>query len=231
MKNTSTLNIVTTPIGNYADITIRALDSLRNCDYIVCEEIKTARQLINFFQIQKELKELNEHNQEQATQEIFYDLIKGSSISIISDCGTPAFADPGIPLIKLANDYGVKVNFVHGANSVFAALSVCGFDISRFRYIGFLSPKKEKRRQQLHKLKTIKETFIILDTPYRLPNLLSDILEYLPERRVFFALDITTPNENYFRGNIETVTNQIKEHFGESKISAEFVCIVEKFRG
>ncbi|MGB9697666.1 MAG: 16S rRNA (cytidine(1402)-2'-O)-methyltransferase [Ignavibacteria bacterium] len=230
MKTIGKLNIVTTPIGNYADITLRAIDSLRNCDYIVCEEIKTAKQLLGFFQIQKELKELNEHNQNQATQEVLHDLINGCSISLISDCGTPAFADPGIPLIRQANEYGVKVDFVHGANSVFAALSICGFDISRFRFIGFLSPKKDKRRQQLYKLKTISETFVILDTPYRLPNVLSDISEHFPRRRVFFALDITTQKEQFFRGSIETVTTQIKEYFGESKIAAEFVCIVEKFR-
>lgn len=230
MKTTGTLNIVTTPIGNYADITLRAIETLRNCDYIVCEEVKTAKQLLSFFQIQKELKELNEHNQSQATQEVLHDLINGHSISLISDCGTPAFADPGTLLVKQANEYGIKVNFVHGANSVFAALSVCGFDISRFRFVGFLSPKKDKRRQQLHKLKTISETFVILDTPYRLPNILSDIAEHFPERRVFLALNITTPKEQFFRGSIETIAKQIKEYFGESKISAEFVCIVEKIR-
>lgn len=230
MKITGTLNIVTTPIGSYADMTMRAIESLRNCDYIVCEEIKTAKQLISFFQIQKELKELNEHNQNQSTYEVLQDLIKGNSISLISDCGTPAFADPGTSLIRQANEYGIKINFVHGANSVFAALSVCGFDISRFRFLGFLSAKKDKRRQQLHKLRTIKETCIILDTPYRLPNILSDILEYFPQRRVFLALDITTPKEKFFRGSIEMVSKQIKEYFGESKISAEFVCIIEKIR-
>lgn len=230
MKTTGTLYIVTTPIGNYADMTLRAIEALKNCDYIVCEETKTAKQLISFFQIQKELKELNEHNETQATEEVFYDLINGLNISLISDCGTPAFADPGISLVKKANEYGIKVDFVHGANSVFAALAVCGFDISRFRFIGFLSPKKDKRKQQLHKLKTISETFVILDTPYRLSNILSDLSEHLPNRRIFLALNITTPEEQFFRGSIESVTEQIKDFFKGSKISAEFVCIVEKIR-
>ncbi|MBK6537236.1 MAG: hypothetical protein IPG09_05475 [Ignavibacteria bacterium] len=141
------LNIVSTPIGDYSDITLRALRILNESDYVICEEYKEASKLLRFFEIKKELKSLNEHNDTDSSDEIFLDLLNGKNLSIISDCGTPVFSDPGSIILQKCIDANIKIEFIGGANSVIASIVLSGFDISRFYYAGFLSPKSEIRKK------------------------------------------------------------------------------------
>ncbi len=222
------LFIVSTPIGNYFDITIRAVDTLKNTEIIVCEEIKEYNKLAKFLNINKEPILLNEHNELSATDEIVKLLLEGNNVSLISDSGTPAFSDPGRYLINKCIDYNIKVEFIAGANSVLAALVMCGFDISRFYFLGFLSPKTNIRRKELMELSKLDRAIILMDTPYRLLTLLSDLKTAIPTRRIFIGLNLTQKNEKGYRGTAEEIIKQLVNEFGEKKIKGEFILIIDK---
>jgi len=221
-SNNLPLNLITTPIGNYADMTLRALRYLKESDYIICEEYKEAVKLLKFFGIKKDLKRINEHNEDEEAEEIFLDLVNGKNISLISDAGTPVFADPGKNLLKKCIDFNIKLEFLHGPNSVLAAIVLSGFDISRFYYIGFLSPKSEIRKKELHDLKSLNKVFVLLEAPYRLKQILTDIAEAFPKRQVFIGFDLTMPAEKKFRGTAKDILTQI----GEENLKGEFVIVI-----
>lgn len=218
------LYIVATPIGNYADMTIRALKTLEKVDYILCEEYKEVTRLMKFFGIEKELLQLNEHNEKKETEEIVKEILEGKSFALVSDCGTPAFEDPGNLLIQKCIEYGIPFEFIPGANSLLTAIVLSGFDISRFYYIGFLSPKSDERKRQLSGLQKLDRVFAILDAPYRLVALLKDIDIYFSARKIFVGFDLTMQNERHFRGTPAEILEQI----GDEKIKGEFVVIVDK---
>ncbi|MEO8663989.1 MAG: 16S rRNA (cytidine(1402)-2'-O)-methyltransferase [Ignavibacteria bacterium] len=222
---TGTLNIITTPIGNYADITLRALRLLDESEYIVCEEYKEASRLLRFFEIKKELRSLNEHNEAEESEEIFLDLAQGKSIALISDCGTPVFSDPGNILLQKCIEANIKLEFIGGANSVIAAVVLSGFDISRFYYSGFLSPKTDIRKHELTKLKYTDKVLILMDAPYRLKAMLNDIDVVFEERKVFVGFDLTMPEERQFRGSASEILTLI----GENNLKGEFVIVIDKF--
>jgi len=222
---TGTLNIVTTPIGNYSDITLRALNTLDRSDYIVCEEYKEASRLLRFFEIKKELRSVNEHNEGDSSEEIFLDLVQGKNVSLISDCGTPLFSDPGSVLLNKCIEANVNIEFMGGANSVLASIVLSGFDISRFYYFGFLSPKAEERKRELAHIKYLDKVFVLMDAPYRLKALLKDIGEIFEQRKIFVAFNVTMEDERKFRGAAGDILDQI----GEENLKGEFVVIVDKF--
>jgi 16S rRNA (cytidine1402-2'-O)-methyltransferase len=219
-----TLYIVSTPIGNYADLTLRALRALREADYVICEEFKEAAKLLRFFDIKKELKSLNEHNEAESAEEYFYDILNGKNVALISDCGTPLFADPGSVLLRKCIDFSIPVDFIPGANSVLAALVISGFDISRFYFIGFLSPKTEIRKRELNELRKLDRVFVLMDTPYRLKALLQDIDSAFRERKLCIGFNLTTEKEKVFRGT----ANDILAEIGEENLKGEFVIIINK---
>lgn len=217
------LNIVTTPIGNYADLTLRALRILNESDYIICEEYKEANKFLKFFEIDKELFRINEHNEEEFDNEIINHLLSGKKISLISDGGTPLFADPGFSLLKHCIDLNIKIDFIGGANSVLSAIVLSGFNISRFRFAGFLSPKNDIRKNEIHNLKSEDNVIVILEAPYRLRQILEDFKLIVPDRNLFVGCDLTTEKELQFRGNASEILNQLEENY-----KAEFVIVLDK---
>jgi 16S rRNA (cytidine1402-2'-O)-methyltransferase len=223
-----TLHIVSTPIGNYADLTIRALKTLQLSEFIICEEYKETSKLLRFFEIKKELRLLNEHNEPDMIDEYISELLTGKEISLVSDCGTPVFADPGLKLISKCKELNIKLNFIPGANSVLAAIVISGFDISRFYYMGFLSPKSDIRKKELKDLNRLDRTFVILDTPYRLKTVLIDIELIMPEREIFIGFNLTMENEMQFRGNAKQVLEQINNISGEGNFKGEYVIVINK---
>lgn len=218
------LNLVSTPIGNYSDITIRALIALEESDYIICEEYREAEKLLRFFDIKKELKSLNEHNEAESTEEMFIDLVNGKNLSLITDCGTPVFSDPGSILLNKCIEANLKMEFIGGANSVLASIVLSGFDISRFYYYGFLSPKSEIRLKELKKLKSKDRVLILMDAPYRLKAMLRDIENVFGDRKIFIGFNVTMSDEKKFRGTSAEILNQI----GQENLKGEFVIIIDK---
>ena len=220
-----TLFIVSTPIGNYEDITLRALNVLREVDFIICEEFKEARRLLSKYKIEKNLVELNEHNEKESSDEIVQLIIGGKSAALISDCGTPLFSDPGHLLVDLAIQNKIDVIPVPGASSLLAALVGSGLDFEKFYYYGWLSPKKDIRRKQLLDLKRRKETIVLMDTPYRLKTLMEDVVKILGANiPCVLAFELTKEKEKFYRGN----TGNILSHVDKEKLKGEFVLILDK---
>lgn len=223
------LSLVTTPIGDYHDITIRALRILEETPYLVCEDTKETSKLLRFFNLKKELHLLNEHNEDEAVSECIKQLLAGTDIALVSDCGTPAFADPGLKLVNECINYNISIDFIHGANSVISAVTVSGFDISRFYFYGFLSPKKELRVKELKNISSLPHPVILMDTPYRLKNLITDLNEVIPDREIFLAMNLSTSREKHLRGKAPELLDELQHLFGEDKPKAEFIVVVDKF--
>ncbi len=217
------LFLVSTAIGNYDDITIRALNILKNVDFIICEEYKAARRMFAHYKIDKELLALNEHNESDVVDEIVTEILNGKSTALISDCGTPLFSDPGHLLVDLCIAQGIEVVPVPGANSLLPALIGSGYDFEKFYYYGWPSPKKNLRRKQLLDLKRIKKVIVLMDTPYRLKRLLSDVVNIFGNATpVVLAFELTMKDEKYYRGSAQKVLNIAEKN----NLKGEFVLIV-----
>jgi len=218
------LYIVSTPIGNYDDITLRALKTLKEVDFIICEEFKEARRLLAHYEIKKELFNLNEHNEKEVINDLLLKLINGESAALISDCGTPLFSDPGHLFVDVLISQNIDVIPVPGASSLLSALIGSNFDFEKFYYYGWLSPKKDIRRQQLFKLKSIKEVIVLMDTSYRLKSLMFDIVKMLGNNiPVVVAFELTMKGEKFYRGTAVNILKQVEA----KNLKGEFVLIVD----
>lgn len=217
------LYIVSTPIGNYEDITLRAVRILKEVDFIICEEFKEARRLLSKLNISNELFSINEHNENENADEIILKLTEGKSTALISDCGTPLFSDPGHLLVQRAIQNKIDVIPVSGASSILAALVGSGIGFEKFYYYGWLSPKKDTRKNQILELKKRKEVIVLMDTPYRLRTLLEDVAKLWSKNLpVVLAYELTKEKERYYRGAAEEVLKSaLKEN-----LKGEFVLIV-----
>ncbi len=220
----SKLYLVSTPIGNYDDISLRAIKTLKEVDFIICEEFKEAKRFLSYFQIDKELISLNEHNEEESSQEIFKKIKEGKQAALISDCGTPLFSDPGHMLVQMCINSKIDVVPIPGANSLLPALVGSGFKLDKFYYAGWLSPKSDLRRKELLRLKSVKELIVIMETPYRLKAVLTDILKTFGDStRICVAYNLTMPNEIFFRGTIAEVLKTATE----KNLKGEFVLLIQ----
>jgi 16S rRNA (cytidine1402-2'-O)-methyltransferase len=220
----ATLYLVATPIGNYDDMTFRALDVLKSVDVVVCEERKEGERLLRHFGIEKPIEMLNEHNEKAASQVILALLSGGKDVALVSDCGTPVFSDPGQTLVRAAVDNHIRLVPVPGASSLLPALTVSGFSIDQFFFYGWLSPKKERRRAELRQLRADRRTIVLMETPYRLIPLLKDLVDaFGPSRRLCIAVDLTMPGEKILHGNAPSLLKLVTEQ----EIKGEFVIVVE----
>lgn len=219
-----TLYLVATPIGNYEDITVRALRVLNEADLIVCEERREGERLLRHFKITKPVELLNEHNEAAATHAILQLLLAGKAVALVSDGGTPVFSDPGRLLVRRAAENDVRVVPVPGASSLMPALTVSGFSIDQFLFYGWLSPKKERRRSELRQLMQERRTIVLMDTPYRLVPLLRDLAETFGDvRKVCLAFNLTMPDEQIFRGTAA----ELFRRFAAKEMKGEFVIVVD----
>lgn len=217
------LYIVSMPIGNPEDITLRALRVLREAEAVICEERREgARRLIDY-QLHKELIELNEHTERERISELIARLKRGETLALISDHGTPLLADPGAWLIERAIVEKIPVTAVPGASSLLAALVVSGLLIERFLFVGMLPVKTTARRAALARLKEERETWVVLDAPYRLTALLQDLRGVVgAARQIVVACELTMPSERVVRGSAAAVV----EHFQKHPFKGEFVIVV-----
>lgn len=218
------LYLVSTPIGNPDDITLRALNTLKQSDVIACEKPKPARRLLSHFDIQKELFPINKHTEDESAKDVLKLIQEGKTVSLISDGGAPLFSDPGHYLVDLCIQNDIQIMPVVGANSLIPALTASGLDIEKFYYYGWLSAKKEERRKELNRLKNLKELIVILDTPYRLIKLLSDVERIFgKDQQIVLAYKLTMVEEEIFRGKITKILPIIKK----AELKGEFVLLIE----
>jgi 16S rRNA (cytidine1402-2'-O)-methyltransferase len=219
-----TLFLVATPIGNWEDITLRALRVLKEVDLVVYEERKEGSRLLRHYGIDKPVESLNEHNEAAASSIILDRLRSGTSVALISDAGTPVFSDPGQVLVRKAIQARINVVPIPGASSLLPALVVSGFPIKEFVFQGFLSPKRERRIAELQKLKRELRTVVLMEAPYRLTQLVRDIADVFgTTRRICVAFDLTLPTEAIFHGTAPELYKQ----FAKEERKGEFVLLIE----
>lgn len=219
-----TLYLVATPIGNYDDITFRALTTLKTADIVIYEERREGERLMRHFGIEKPVETLNEHNEAAATHNILHHLRTGKNVALVSDCGTPVFSDPGRLLVEKAIASGIRIVPVPGASSLLPALTVSGFSIDQFLFYGWLSPKKERRRAELRQLQQERRTIVLMDTPYRLLSLLRDIAEVFGgSRRMCLAFNLTLPDEQTLHGTPASLYASCSS----KEMKGEYVIVIE----
>ena len=212
-----------TPIGNPDDISARALRVLAEADWIVCEEIAEGERLLKRHAIKGLLVDLNEHSEKSRTKELIAELQKGKTLALISDAGTPLFYDPGRLLVDAAYAVGVRVTAVPGPSSLMNALVLSGLPINQFRCVGMLPVKREERRKAIQPLLQEKTTTVLLDAPYRLHAVLTDLAEVLgSERPAVIACDLTMPGEFIARGTL----GEIVERFRLRPFKGEYVILI-----
>lgn len=226
MGHSGTLYVVATPIGNLQDITLRALDVLKNVDVIAAEDTRHSAQLLAHFGIQAKLTALHEHNERSAGQKLVETLLAGQSVALVSDAGTPAISDPGAVLVHLAHEAGIKVVPVPGANAAVAALSASGILMPRFLFIGFLPAKGAQRRQVLEGLRDVPVTLVFYEAPHRVMESVADIAQVLgSERMVTFARELTKTFETIHSCPLHVAQQWLQDDPNQQR--GEFVLLVE----
>lgn len=217
------LYLVSTPIGHPDDITLRAVKTLETVDLVICEEYKVGSKLLRHLGIKKDLLRLNEHSRDEDLLEIVNELIAGKTMALISDAGTPVFADPGTQLVHAAIRANCQVVPVPGASSLMAALVCCPFDITEFHYAGFLPRQTHQRLKKMNRLKKLRVPIVIYEAPYRLEPLLQDLGEILEsDAEVMVAISLTCPKERLYYGLLQ----EAQGFFQENPIKEPFVLII-----
>lgn len=215
------LYVVSTPIGNLSDITLRALDVLKQSDYVLCEDTRHSLKLLNFYKIKKKLVSFHKFNETKKCKEIFDDIEGGKIISLISDAGTPLISDPGEFLVKLAREKKIKVTPVPGPSAVTAAISVAGFS-SKFFFFGFLSKKTKERTQELESLCKVASSIVLYLPARDLKKSLEDFKIYFENRMIFIAREITKLHETYLSGTAE----ELLENIAANDLKGEITVVI-----
>jgi 16S rRNA (cytidine1402-2'-O)-methyltransferase len=186
------LYVVATPIGNLADISARAIDTLRRAGAIAAEDTRVTRRLLDHYGIAARLIALHEHNEEKAARTVLDILATGASVALVSDAGTPAISDPGARLVALAREAGHAVIPIPGANAAAAAVSVAGFDAPQFLFYGFLPSSARARKAELETLTALPYSLVFYEAPHRIHACVADLAAVLGgERRVLIARELT----------------------------------------
>jgi len=215
------LYIVSTPIGNLKDITLRAIEILKEVDFVLCEDTRTSGNLLKHYEIQKELISLNAFNESKKIDPIVNRILSNQSAAIITDAGTPAISDPGVRLVSACIDKGIEVISIPGVTALIAALSISGLPTDSFVFEGFI-PQKKGRQTKLKELANESRTIVLYESTYRIEKLLNELNEYLPDRFVVVCREITKKFEETWRG----FPKDLVESFPERISKGEFVVVI-----
>lgn len=194
------LFIIATPIGNLDDITLRAINTLRDVDLVAAEDTRHSQHLLAHLGLNKKMISLHEHNEHQRIEQMLAYLQEGKQLALISDAGTPLISDPGFPLVRAVIDQGFKVIPVPGVSSVITALSVAGLPTDQFCFHGFFAHKNSERLQTLDALKKRSGTHIFFESTHRIRRLLEQMEQVLPQAQIVIAKELTKRFENFIRG-------------------------------
>ena len=217
-----TLFLVPTPIGNLRDITLRALDVLKEADGVLCEDTRRTGKFLRHFEIHKPLVSFHDHSGLGRLAEIVKELEKGKVMVLVSDSGMPLISDPGFPLVREAIRRGIKVEALPGPSAVVTALAVSGLPTESFTFFGFLSAKSVARRKALTELAHRKETLVFYESPFRLAKALQDMREVFGDREAAVARELTKKFEEIARGRL----SDLIARFSKKKVLGEIVILV-----
>jgi len=219
--DSASLYLIPTPIGNLDDITIRALNTLKTVDEVLCEDTRNTGILLKKYDINKKLTSCHEYNEDKMIDYVVSKLKNGYNLGLVTDQGSPIISDPGYVVARGVIDAGYNVISLPGATAFVPALSSSGIEPSPFLFYGFLNAKKSKQIEELNSLKDYKYTFIIYEAVHRIKSTLENMLDVLGNRNICIGREISKIHEEYTRGKISELLPMV------DSMKGEFVIIVE----
>ena len=217
--------LVAIPIGNLSDISMRAIETLKNADIIACEDTRNTIRLLNHFEIKGHLTSYHEYNKIDKAYELCEKVKEGKNIAFVSDAGMPAISDPGYELVDIAYKEGLEVTVVPGASAVVSALAISGISSRRFAFEGFLPADKNEKKEILTELSQESRTLILYEAPHRLLKTLKELFEYIGNRNIAIVREITKLHEEVLRGKLADI---IADYESEKiAIRGEYVLVIE----
>jgi 16S rRNA (cytidine1402-2'-O)-methyltransferase len=224
-----TLSVVATPIGNLADITFRAVETLKQADAIACEDTRVTAKLLARFDIQKPLLIYHGESGALATTRVLQQLAEGKHIALVTDAGTPGISDPGTELVRQARERlgdEVRIEAIPGPSALTAALSIAGVPTHEFVFLGFL-PHKKGRQTLFREIADTERTVVFYESPHRIEKALASLAEVLPEeRKVSILRELTKIHESVVEGSAEVVADYFTHH--PQEVRGEFVVVVSR---
>lgn len=217
-----TLYLVATPIGNLDDITLRAIKTLKEADFIAAEDTRHSLKLLNHLEISKPLISYHRHNEDFKSELLIDKLLDNKNIALITDAGTPGISDPGEEIVKQCIKNNIKIIPIPGACALVNALIASGLDTTEFTFLGFLPLNKKNRKENLEKINTSTNTIILYEAPHKLLSTLKDLKDILGDRKIVLARELTKIHEEFIRGTASELLKNLEN------IKGEFVLIIEK---
>ena len=209
---TGRLYLVSTPIGNLEDITLRALRVLREADVVACEDTRQTQKLLRHFEIEKRMVSYHEHNEITRGAELVIEMEQGAVVALASDAGTPVLSDPGHHLVTLCLRHHIPVIPIPGPSAALAALAASGLPVEEFAFLGFLPARAGDRRKTIQALRAERKTLIFYEAPHRIAEMLADAAEILGARPAVVAREITKLHEEFLRGTLEELAARAAKH-------------------
>ena len=218
------LHLVATPIGNLGDITLRAIDILKEVDLIAAEDNRQTLKLLNHLEISKPLITYHRHNEETVAPKIIEKLLEGQNVAVCTDAGTPGISDPGETVTKLAIEKGIQVISIPGACALINALVASGLDTNEFSFYAFLPLNNKLRKAKFEEMLKDQKTIVFYEAPHRIKETLEEMLKVFGDRQIVVAKELTKIHETFYRGSI----SKVKAEFDSIKdVKGEFVVLVE----
>lgn len=221
-REPGTLFVVSTPLGNLEDITLRALRVLKEVDWIAAETVEHTKNLCRHYGIATRLTAFNQHNERSKGPELIRELKAGRSVALVTNAGTPAISDPGVALVAGALKAGARVSPVPGPSAVTAALSASGMRACPFLFYGFLSPRPGKRRKELEALRRLPHTLVFFEAPHRLKEMLGDVKAVLGDRALVLHKEMTKRFEGSVKGSVASLLGRLSEE----EVRGEYTLVV-----
>jgi len=218
-----TLYVVSTPIGNLEDVTMRAVRVLGEVALIAAEDTRRTRRLLDRYDIHTPMTPLHEHNERRKAARLIAELEAGTDVALVSNAGTPTISDPGFLLVRQAVEHGLTVVPVPGPDALVPALAASGLATDRFVFEGFLPKKPGERRRRLETVAALECTTILYESPHRIERLVKELCELMPDRRVVLAREITKLHEEFMRGTPQELLADIETR----PRKGEFTVVIE----
>ncbi len=227
--NTPTLFLIPTPIGNMEDITFRAVTTLKNVDFLLCEDTRVTGQLLKKLDIRKKMISCHDHNEDNVKRMVIDNLKEGKNIGLVTDRGTPIISDPGYKIVEEVANNGYNVVGLPGPTALIPALIMSGVNPSPFLFYGFLNSKSSKRKKELENLKRNSYTTIFYEAPHRIKETLNDIYSVFGNRRIALCREISKMYEDVYRGTLKDLLIDLAELKGEIVLVVEGNLEVENY--
>ena len=223
MNKSHVLNIVPTPIGNLEDITFRSLNTLKNSDYILCEDTRVSKKLLNKYNIEVQLVSFHSFNEHKTVQKHINQILDGKAVSLISDAGTPSISDPGFLIVRESIKNNIEINCLPGATALIPAIVNSGLSSERFVFEGFL-PTKKGRNKRIKNLVDEKRSIVIYESPKRILRLINDLMGFLGEDR---KASISRELSKIYQENIRGTLKELHDKLENINIKGEFVIVID----